>query len=91
MIIEEQDFRLTPCNETSTSFDLELLYVVNKGKDNERTEFRISGYGLSLESAIRKVAMSRLEKKYGEGTISLAEFLKGFKEEIAKIKEMCVI
>lgn len=72
-------------------FDLELLYVVNKGKDNERTEFRISGYGLSLDSAMRKVAMSRMEKKYGEGTISLAEFLKGFKEEVAKIKEMCAI
>lgn len=89
MVIEEQDFRLTPCNESSAMFDLELLYTVNKGKDNERTEFRISGYGLSLDSAIRKIAMSRMNQKYGEGTISLAEFLKGFKEEIAKVKQMC--
>ena len=72
-------------------FDLELLYTVNKGKENERTEFRIAGYGLTLDSAIRKIIMSRMNQKYGEGTISLAEFLKGFKEEIAKVKQMCAV
>lgn len=85
MTIEESDFRLTPCNDASSFFDLELLYIVNKGKDNERTEFKNAGYGLSLESAIRKVAMSRMKDK----TMSLKEFLKEFKEEIKKIKQMC--
>lgn len=89
MTIEEKDFRLIPCNEAACQFDLELLYVVNKGKSNERTEFRTFGYGMSLESAIRKIAMNRLERKSGEGSISLREFLKGFKEEIAKIKQIC--
>jgi len=73
MTIEEADFRLTPCSEASSQFDLELLYVVNKGKNNERTEFRNAGYGLSLESAIRKITMSRIGNKYGEGTISLKQ------------------
>lgn len=91
MTIEETDFRLTPCNESSSHFDLELLYVVNKGKDNERTEFRNAGYGLSLESAIRKITMSRIGNKYGEGTISLKQFLEEFKGEIEKIKQMCGI
>ena len=91
MTIEEADFKLTPCTEASSHFDLELLYVVNKGKDNERTEFRNAGYGLSLESAIRKITMSRIGNKYGEGSISLKEFLKEFKEEIEKIKQMCGI
>lgn len=91
MTIEEADFRLTPCSETSSQFDLELLYVVNKGKDNERTEFRNAGYGLSLESAIRKITMSRIGNKYGEGTISLKQFLEEFKGEIEKIKQMCGI
>lgn len=66
MTIEEADFRLTPCSEASSHFDLELLYVVNKGKDNERTEFRNAGYGLSLESAVRKITMSRIENRYGD-------------------------
>lgn len=91
MTIEEADFRLTPCSEASSHFDLELLYVVNKGKDNERTEFRNAGYGLSLESAIRKITMSRIGSKYGEGTISLKQFLEEFKGEIEKIKQMCGI
>lgn len=91
MTIEEADFRLTPCSEASSQFDLELLYVVNKGKDNERTEFRNAGYGLSLESAIRKITMSRIGNKYGEGTISLKQFLEEFKGEIEKIKQMCGI
>lgn len=91
MTIEEADFRLTPCNEASSYFDLELLYVVNKGKDNERTEFRNAGYGLSLESAIRKITMSRIGSKYEEGTISLKQFLEEFKGEIEKIKQMCGI
>lgn len=91
MTIKESDFKLTPCNEASTRFDLELLYVVNKGKNNERTEFRNAGYGLSLESAIRKITMSRIGNKYGEGTISLKQFLEEFKGEIEKIKQMCGI
>lgn len=91
MTIEEADFRLTPCSEASSQFDLELLYVVNKGKDNERTEFRNAGYGLSLESAIRKITMSRIGNKYGKGTISLKQFLEEFKGEIEKIKQMCGI
>lgn len=91
MTIEEADFRLTPCSEASSHFDLELLYVVNKGKDNERTKFRNAGYGLSLESAIRKITMSRIGSKYGEGTISLKQFLEEFKGEIEKIKQMCGI
>lgn len=89
MVIEEQDFKLTPCSEASLRFDLELLYVINKGKSNERSEFKNAGYGLSLESAIRKVAMNRIGKKHG--TISLAEFLKEFKEEVAKIEQICTI
>ena len=91
MTIEVADFKLIPCSESSSRYDLELLYIVNKGKNNERTEFRNVGYGLSLESAIRKITMNRIGNKYGEGSISLKEFLKEFKEEIEKIKQMCGI
>ena len=40
MIIEESDFRLIPVKESGLLFDLELLKVINKGKENERTEFK---------------------------------------------------
>lgn len=91
MVVEESDFRLIPCNENSSLFDLELIYVVNKGKSNERSEFRNAGYGFTLESAIRKIIMNRIKNKCGEETISLKEFLLEFKEEVTKIKQLCVI
>lgn len=91
MLIEEHDFRLTPVTESSSKYDIELLYTVNKGKANERTEFRNAGYGLSLENALRKVCISRMENKYGDGSISLKEFLKGYKEEVKKITKLCEI
>lgn len=91
MVIEEKDFRLIPCNEASMLFDIELLYVVNKGKANERTEFRNAGYGVSLENAIRKITMNRVGSKHVEGTITLAQFLQEFKEEVAKIKQLCAV
>ena len=89
MTIEEADFKLIPCSESSSHYDLELLYIVNKGKNNERTEFRNVGYGLSLESAIRRIIRYRIGNKYKEEAITLKQFLEAFKEEAEKIKQMC--
>lgn len=90
MIIEEKDFKLTPVDNASKVFDLELLYTVNKGKSNERTEFRTEGYGLRLNTAIEKIIMYRISNKYPkEEIISLKTFLEEYKEESKKIKELC--
>ena len=89
MTIEEADFKLIPCSESSSRYDLEVLYIVNKGKSNERTEFRNVGYGLSLESAIRRIIRYRIGNKYEEEAITLKQFLEAFKEEAEKIKQMC--
>lgn len=86
MIIEESDFKLIPVSESSSLFDLELLYTVNKGKSNERTEFRNAGYGFTLPSAIRKVIMNRIENKHE--SISLKTFLKEFKDEVDKLDKL---
>ena len=37
MTIEEADFKLIPCSESSSRYDLELLYIVNKGKNNDKS------------------------------------------------------
>ena len=90
MIIEEQDFKLTPVDDASKIFDLELLYTVNKAKSNERTEFRSEGYGLRLNTAIEKIIMYRISNKYPkEEIISLKTFLEEYKEENKKIKGLC--
>ena len=89
MLIEEKDFKLIPVSETSELFDLEVLYTVNKGKENERQEFRNVGYGLPLESAIKKIATYRLNNKLGDDPIGLRVYLEAYKDTINEIKKLC--
>ena len=89
MIIEEKDFRLTPVSETSPMFDLELLYTVRpKGKE-ARQEFKNVAYGISLESALRKVIQYRVSCK--RDTTDLSTYLKDFREELDSLKALCGI
>lgn len=89
MIIEEKDFRLTPVSDSCPIFDLELLYTVRpKGKE-ARQEFKNVAYGISLESALKKVIQYRLSCKYD--TINLATYLKEFREELDSLRKLCEI
>ena len=88
MIIEEKDFRLIPVSETSELFDLEVLYTVNKGKDNEREEFRNVAYGIPLEAAIKRITQYRIANKF-EGVIGLAAYLNEYKTIVEEIKQLC--
>lgn len=89
MIIEEKDFRLTPVSDSCPMFDLELLYTVRpKGKE-ARQEFKNVAYGISLESALKKIIQYRISCKYD--TINLATYLKEFKEELDLLRKLCEI
>lgn len=88
MIIEEKDFRLTPVKECGNLFDLEILKIINKGKDNERSEFKIIAYGIKLESALQYVANHRIADKYTD-IIDLKTYLKEYKNIIAELKQLC--
>lgn len=91
MIIEEKDFRLIPVNDSSIFFDLELLYKIQpKGKES-RYEFKNAAYGISLESAIKKVAQFRVTNKNNDGAITLLKYFKEFKDELDSIKKLCGI
>lgn len=90
MIIEESDFRLIPIKEAGLLFDLELLKVINKGKENERTEFKNIAYGVTLESALKYIANARINSKH-EGSISLQQYLQEYKDVINSIKAICKI
>lgn len=71
MIIQGDWYKLIPVNEHSTQFDLELLYKI-KG-DNARKEFKIVGYGLSLETAMKKCIQYALSQKFE--VITLKDYL----------------
>ncbi len=79
MKIEEEDFILTPI-DNSPFYDLELLYVVNKGKSNEKKEFKVAAYGCTLESAVKRIIRNRVHSKYD--TVTLTQYLKDLKSEL---------
>lgn len=89
MIIEEKDFRLTPVSETSPMFDLELLYTVRPRGKEARQEFKNVAYGISLESALKKVIQYRVSCKHD--TTNLETYLKDFREELDSLKALCGI
>lgn len=86
MIIQENDFRLTPVSDNSTLFDLELLYTINS-KDKKRDEFKIVAYGITLDYAIRQIIQYRLSKKYA--VLDLKKYLEEFRNEFSEIKKLC--
>lgn len=87
MEIVEKDFKLIPLD--GNFFNLEFLYTVNKGKENEKQEFRNAAYGISLESAIKRIVTHRILDKRQEETVTLAQYLKDYKECIEEIKKLC--
>lgn len=80
LVIQGSDFVLKAFNEASNLFDLYLLKVVNKNKSNEKSEFKLYGYGMSLNTAVQKIIQYRIRKKAavlkGEGDEGLIKYFK---------------
>lgn len=90
MTIEEKDFRLTPVNESSPMFDLELLHIVRPKGGEPREEFKIAGYGLPLEAVIKRIISFRIQSKRGDETISLKKYLEDYKQIQKEIEKICM-
>ena len=86
MVIDGKFFKLIPVNEHSVFFDLELLYDV--GGKNPRKEYKVAGYGLTLEYALEKAANYAVNKKFKDETITLKQYLNALKEIKDDIKQM---
>jgi len=67
MIIEGSFYRLTPVNDSSLRFDLELLYDI--GGKNPRKEFKTEGYGYTLETALKKCCSYAINRKFGKDEV----------------------
>ena len=86
IVIEEKDFKMVQSSKTGPFFDLFLPYTVNEGKDNERTEMRLSGYGHSFEYCIDLLIKIRIAKK--KETYSINEYMQTYIKEINEIKKL---
>lgn len=88
MIIEEPDFRLTQISEGSCFWDLELLYTIKpKGKES-RQEFKVCGYGLTMNSAIKRIANFRISQKHTEDSLTMKQYLKEYNEIIKELSNI---
>lgn len=85
MIIQGEFYRLTPINEHSPKYDLELLHDI--GGKNPRQEFKVVAYGVPLERALESTILFATNKKLGGEVVSLKEFLNAYKEESNKVRE----
>ena len=86
IVIEEKDFKMVQSSKTGPFFDLFLPYTVNEGKNNERTEMKLSGYGHSFEYCIDLLIKIRLAKK--EESYTIKEYMKAYIKEIDEIKKL---
>lgn len=83
MKIQEEDFYLE-FDEGSKRFDLYLLQVINaKDPKKRREEFKIDGYTMQLDSALKKVINYRLNKKLD--VTDLKTYLQEWKKESDKL------
>lgn len=88
MEIVEKDFKLTPVSDDCPMFDVELLYVVKPRGGEPRLEFKNAGYGLPLESAIKKICHYRVACKHRDEAIKLQDYLKEYKKELDELKTL---
>lgn len=89
MIIQEPDFKLEQVDVNSSFWDLTFIKVINKGKVNERTEFKDPIYGVTLDNAIRRIAAFRMNSRHPEDAIPMKQFLMEYRELINQIVEIC--
>lgn len=88
MEIAEKDFKLKTIDESSPFFDLELLYVIKPRGGESRLEFKNAGYGLTLETAIKKIIHYRINCNHKEEALKLEEYFKEYKKELDKLKKL---
>lgn len=90
MIIQEKDFTLTPVDCDSNLFNLVFKKRVKK-RDTGKFEMEDGDplYGVTLSSALIRIAKHRTAKKYEEANITLFEYLKELQKSYIEIVKLC--
>ena len=90
MEIHESDFVLEPISNEDARFNLRFYKRVKK-KDTGQYEKELGDplYGLTLSSALMRIAHHRVAKKYEEENITLRQFLKEYQLAYNEIVRLC--
>lgn len=79
MIIEGPFYRITPVNDHSAFFDLELLYEI--GGKNPRKEFKTVAYGLRMNNVINAIVRFGIHNKYKDEVINFKQYVDEFTKQ----------
>lgn len=82
MVIEYGKFKMEKL-EDAPFYNLSVLSVVNAGKENEREEFKIIGYGMPFDSCIKRIVDYEINQI--EGIYTIKEYVEKYEELVNKI------
>lgn len=90
MEIIEPDFIMKPSSKTSNFWDLTFMKRVKK-RDTGKFEIEPGDtlYGLTLSSALARIAHNRVAKKYEEDNITLKQFFIDYRQALKEILLIC--
>jgi hypothetical protein len=82
MVIEYGKFKMEKLKD-APFYNLSVLSVVNAGKENEREEFKIIGYGMPFDSCIKRIVDYEINQI--EGIYTIKEYVEKYEELVNKI------
>lgn len=85
MTIIGPNFKIESCKE-GDFFNLSFLTIVNKDKEDEREEYKISSYGIPFNTCLERIAYKKLDTI--EGNYSVDEFLDLYEEIVNDIGKL---
>lgn len=85
IIIKDLDFEMEQVKSTPF-FNLKLPTVVNEGKENERIDMKIGGYGMPFETCIQKIVSLKLAKI--DETYTAQEYMEAYIAETNKLTDL---
>lgn len=85
LVIKDSDFEMVQV-KTSPFFNLSILTPVNEGKENERSEMKLFGYGMTFEDCLREVVSLKLSRM--EGTFTVSQYVELYEKEVKEIEKL---
>ena len=83
--IKEKEFEMVQV-KSGPFFNLSLLTTVNAGKENERSEMKLYGYGLPFEVCMQLIVGIKMASK--EGTYTVKEYIDKYAEAVNEVSKL---
>ena len=85
IIIKDLDFEMEQVKSTPF-FNLKLPVKVNEGKDNERTDMKLVGYGMPFETCIQQIISRRFSED--DSTYTAMEYIREYTKQVHELIDL---